>query len=583
MQVVPFPQENQPQAETQEINSSKSTISSHEISSAAPSSASTSINGTTRRGFIGTLGLAAAATYAATVLEPTPLKADTTADQTRIDECYKLRKNAAYLDWKVGAPIHPVNGDEQLYSNYLANYSKGLQHDNYGIVTPSSYLSLLNAVNNGNPSDFQNIQMGGNTPLVNPQSGLAFDMEGLDSHQFLQGPPPAFASAQRAAEAVELYWMALLRDTNFTQYASDSLAQQACAELSSLSGLNVSKVNGQVTPATLFRGLTPGDLYGPYVSQFLMQPIEYGAIAIDQTFRTYLPLNNGGTDYLTDAASWLAVQNGIAPSDRNRLDSTTRHLRNGRDLSAYVHVDVLFEAYMNACLWLIDNGAPFSPTNPYNNSTTETGFGTFGSPHIKALLAEVSQRALKAVWYQKWFVHRTIRPEEFGGRVHFTETGAQQYPIHPQALNSQAVAQVFSRNGSYFLPHAFPEGCPQHPSYGSGHATVAGACTTVLKAFFNETWVIPNPMVPSEDGLQLLPYTGSDAGQITVGGELNKVANNIGLARLHAGIHWRSDNSDSLTLGEAVAISVMKDQRQCYNEYFKGFTFTKFDGTKITI
>jgi hypothetical protein len=44
------------------------------------------------------------------------------------------------------------------------------------------------------------------------------------------------------------------------------------------------------------------------------------------------------------------------------------------------------------------------------------GFGTFGGPHILALLTEVSTRALKAVWYQKWLVHRRLRPEEFGGR-----------------------------------------------------------------------------------------------------------------------------------------------------------------------
>ncbi|HEY5177407.1 MAG TPA: hypothetical protein VII95_17755 [Terriglobales bacterium] len=31
---------------------------------------------------------------------------------------------------------------------------------------------------------------------------------------------------------------------------------------------------------------------------------------------------------------------------------------------------------------------------------------------------------------------------------------------------------------------AFPEGCPQHPSYGQGHATVASICVTIVKAWF---------------------------------------------------------------------------------------------------
>jgi len=40
---------------------------------------------------------------------------------------------------------------------------------------------------------------------------------------------------------------------------------------------------------------------------------------------------------------------------------------------------------------------------------------TFGGPHVLSLLAEVSNRALKAVWFHKWYVHRTLRPEAYGG------------------------------------------------------------------------------------------------------------------------------------------------------------------------
>ena len=112
---------------------------------------------------------------------------------------------------------------------------------------------------------------------------------------------------------------------------------------------------------------------------------------------------------------------------------------------------------------------------------------------------------------------------------------------------------------------------------------IAGACVTALKAFFNESFVIPNPVVASDDGKSLLPYTGSDAGQITVGGELNKLANNVALGRDLAGVHWRSDAEQALLLGEAVAIGILRDQRSTYNEPFGGFTFTKFDGATITV
>jgi hypothetical protein len=36
---------------------------------------------------------------------------------------------------------------------------------------------------------------------------------------------------------------------------------------------------------------------------------------------------------------------------------------------------------------------------------------------LTVLLSEAWQRALKAVWYQKWFVHRRLRPEAFGRLV----------------------------------------------------------------------------------------------------------------------------------------------------------------------
>jgi hypothetical protein len=150
-------------------------------------------------------------------------------------------------------------------------------------------------------------------------------------------------------------------------------------------------------------------------------------------------------------------------------------------------------------------------------------------------------------------------------------------------LNSNAVSQIFTKHGSYLLPAAYPEGGPQHPSYGEGHGVIAGACVTVLKAFFDESFVIPNPVVASDDGQSLIPYTGSDAGQLTVGGELNKLANNVALGRDMAGVHWRSDAREALLLGEKVAISILRDQHPTYNERFLGFTFTRFNGVTITV
>jgi hypothetical protein len=502
------------------------------------------------------------------------------AARIRALKCFNNRVNAAQAGLAARIPSELSNGDDNRFPNRIGNFSKGLLHNTIGEVDSASYASLLRAVNTGDPRMFDQIIMGGTSLLIDPQAGLAFDLEGADSHALAIGTPPSVASREIAAAAVENYWMALCRDINFTQYGNEPLTQAAISELNALQAFHGPR---PVTPQNLFRGFTTGDVVGPYISQFLLQPFSYGAIPIDQLFTTYLP----NVDYLTDQASWLSVQNGVPPSAGNQIDPNPQHMRNGRGLGAYVHIDVLFEAYFNACLILVDRGAPLDPNHPYIGSKTQTGFGTFGNPHLKTLVAEVSQRALKAVWYMKWFVHRHLRPEEYGGLVHMTKTHQANYPIHADVLNSDAVARTFAKYGTYFLPHGFPEGCPQHPSYGSGHATVAGACSTIVKSWFDD--LAPISAVPgmqvfqaSEDGFSLVPYAGSDSAQMTVGGEMDKVAANIAVGRNHAAVHWRYDYADSVVLGESVAISMLKDMAHCWNEPFNGFSFTKFDGTRVT-
>ncbi len=103
---------------------------------------------------------------------------------------------------------------------------------------------------------------------------------------------------------------------------------------------------------------------------------------------------------------------------------------------------------------------------------------------------------------------------------------------------------------------------------------------TILKAFFNESFVIPEPVIASSDGQPLLSYSGES---LTVGGELNKLATNIAIGRDTAGVQWRSDGIEGLHLGEAVAIGTLQDYKATYNENFQGFSFTKFNGQSITI
>jgi len=95
-----------------------------------------------------------------------------------------------------------------------------------------------------------------------------------------------------------------------------------------------------------------------------------------------------------------------------------------------------------------------------------------------------------------------------------------QYPVPSTLLNSAALQETFRRNGNYLLPQAYPEGAPIHPAYPSGHATVSGACATILKAFFDENALLPDCVMASADGLSLMPCHDFAP---TVGQEINKL------------------------------------------------------------
>ncbi len=165
-------------------------------------------------------------------------------------------------------------------------------------------------------------------------------------------------------------------------------------------------------------------------------------------------------------------------------------------------------------------------------------------------------------------------------QVDRTKNGVFSFPLHADVLNSAVLSKLFAKYGSYLLPMAFPEGSPLHPSYLAGHATVAGACTTILKAFFEESTPFPNPVVLNDDGTTRVAYQGP---QLTVGGELNKIATNVAYGRNLAGVHWRSDARESLKAGEQVAIAMLRDIKSTAPESFPGFRFQSFTGQAVLV
>ena len=169
---------------------------------------------------------------------------------------------------------------------------------------------------------------------------------------------------------------------------------------------------------------------------------------------------------------------------------------------------------------------------------------------------------------------------------------------------------------NYLLPMAFPEGSPMHPAYGAGHATVAGACVTVLKAFFelspnevskpglgqplpvektveaqwwkqanfSDRMKLRNVYVPPADPwASALDASGAfRPGALTIEGELNKLAANIALGRNMAGVHFYSDYYDSLRMGERVAVGILQEQMTGYKDPCS-MRLPGFDGDRVVI
>lgn len=592
----------------------------------------------------------------------------------------EIRREAAELAFEREHLPQVSNGEEFEYRisgkpSHIANFTKGLPHDvNTGLLKdPDDYQQFVRGIDSGDVRDFKDTPNGpkrdeAKTPIWESQiakneipmprndgkpvevrawesqgAGLTFDLQGPDAQSVTMPPAPKLDSAELTAEMIEVYLMALLRDCPFSLFRNSVATppeniQRAIRLLnnsewikytdnSSLSTVEQRRRRGAIDVQNLFRGITPGDDVGPYISQFLLignQPlgvpnptvpspdgfIRYGSIRIDQRVR----VAELGKDYMTTREAWIDVQNGadVRGFETYEENPAYRFIATPRDLATYVHYDALYEAYLNACLLMLEMKVPFDRGIPFqlpDSVDKQQGFAQFGGPHILSLVTEVATRALKAVRFQKFNVHRRLRPEGVGGLVDRFKNGkttgievietlvnglgdkllnlvAEHNRIQNQ--NPDRVNDESSKAPSYLLPMAFPEGSPMHPSYGAGHATVAGACVTILKAFFDHGAELK---LPNQDS-KYFAYEASDDGSylqkvaingpLTVEGELNKLASNISIGRNWAGVHYFTDYIESIRLGEEIALGILKEQKLTYGENFS-MTVPLFDGGTVRI
>ncbi len=503
---------------------------------------------------------------------------------TDAGQAYTLRIDSArqHYDETFKLDVQPTNGDEDRYSseNFYASFTKTLPSNEFGEVDPDAFNLFTKALSTGESDDFDAIVLAPNAEakLANPQAAFSSVLTGKGGETTRINPSHTFRSPQLAAEMSEVYWQALLRDTPYADYEADADVEAAVTDLNAMEATPGLVETQALDASLLFRGETKGDRIGPYISQFLFPDFNFGPLRVSQRYPSPLP----GVDYLADVESWLAIQQGAAPASQILDDSTQRYIFNNRTLGEYVHRDVTCQAYIHAAFILLQRGPEMvDPSNPYVGAANQGGFVTFGPPFMLDLVMRAAKLALSGAWYQKWRVHRLLRPEAYSGRVHFTLSGDRDYEVHNDVLDSEAVSRLLTTNETALLPVAYPEGSPTHPSFPAGHANIAGACVTVLKALFDEDAVFPEPVVATRNGLELVAYSETD---LTVGNELNKLASNISLGRDAAGVHYRQDGIQGLEAGEQQAISLLQDISRTTSEAgFDGFSFTRFDGSAIRI
>lgn len=572
-------------------------------------------------------------------------------------------------------PAHKANGDEQKFAgaHYAMSFTKGLEHDNAtGLVKqPEHFEAFRTAIDKGEIAAFQD---GSVPPAAQkerqweaPTAGVVGDLEGPDAQAVTMPPAPALGSDELAYEMAEVYELALLRDEPFTVFegglSTAASAKKIVHSLKRLNGLQYT-ANGfrgrprkhggkHITPQQAFRGSSPGVADGPYLSQFMLignhspnnpsevkkGEISYGPQKISQKVPA---AQTGATgNFMTEWADWLTVQNGANTRDNSVLfpaGNGWKFIATPRDLATYVHDDALYQAYLNACLILLGMGASFDPAfDPLSGHGKQVkgsqweagGFALYGGPHILTLVTEVATRALKAVRFQKFNNHIRLRPEALAARIEKAADIDNLY-FHGEKVFQglehsiqDTVAAIKSENasGTALLPMAFQEGSPMHPAYGAGHATVAGACVTVLKAYFDTSAVLvhrkqkdnkgnaaneiafrrplksgamtgkhtltaddePVAFVPNDKNGDELVEAKNLKSFLTLEGELNKLAANISIGRNMGGVHYFSDYYDSLRMGEEIAIRMLEEQALCYSTDPFVMSVPTFDGDVVRI
>jgi hypothetical protein len=430
----------------------------------------------------------------------------------------------------------------------------------------------------------------------------------------------SLSSEFTAAELCELYGQSLLRDQTLGQY-SGPIAELVVKALNSFgkyfvwtydgNGQAVTAADIPVTLGNLFRGVCDAKPdTGTYLSGFLTlrRPPLFpsgcapGVANLTRAntfarFGTLLEVVQGELleEFGVTLKEYAGLQNSEIPRPYDcRHFDRTGVIRTGRHMGDYVHVDSAYEEYIRATDILTGMNVDRSPNSPYSRPSLNPNEGdgpTLGPPDCWAMVGAIRAEAERAAWTQKYLVARRARPEVMAALVHLAKADPAHFlrnllspsffaPGPVSDLLEEVKSRNYGLNGgvekNYLLPQMYPEGSPAHPAWTSGHATIAGACVTVIKAIFNNLVTYKVPAFGGEPNVA----------ETTVKCDLDKVASNVAIGRGWGGVHYRSDGEHGILLGEQIAIDYLQNYIRTYAEefrYFRGFQLIKRNGTPIRI
>lgn len=300
----------------------------------------------------------------------------------------------------------------------------------------------------------------------------------------------------------------------FPPYPPEDVTKEEVAEIKELACL-------RDDPEAIFSDRRGRERKG--LSLFLrLRPQPLGAV-VNTLRRGDALLINGGPELRRAAIDVCAQPRpdmGPIPCATDCVDDFYPAIRTGRELARYFESETPGLAHRLALNYLLRE-ANYSP--PYQ-------------AFIWAALDVAIYSALGAAWYYKWIADANCELEErCRMSPHYREGRTSRRPrpyeidYEVDVLYNRAVNCTSSGDGERrLLPDPSP-GTPRHPSYPSGHSTYAGAASEILSYFFPD-------------------YSG----------EFTKLADNTGLARLWAGIHYRSDHIEGMKLGRCVARLVIR-------------------------